>query len=116
MPRLRVIVLNKTGPLYYRFALWADVPAARQRFFASTGKVSAWADATTADNTNLQNGSVTERVDTYNVNSTDNVASVQAILGNVWQSFQDGVTAANPWVFYGTNLSSSGVWTTTGIA
>ena len=116
MPRLRVIVLEKTGPLYYRFALWADVPTARQRFYASTGAVSAWSDATSGDNANLQSGSVAERVDTYNVNSTDNVASVEAILGNVWQSFQDGVTSANKWQFYGSNLSSAGIWTTTGIA
>lgn len=116
MPRINVIVLDKVGPLQYRYAMWADVPASRQRFYASTGAGSAWKDATSGDIANLQSGAVVEKVDVYNVLSTDNVASVESILQLTWQSFQSGVTNANPWVFYGTTLSSGLVWTTTGVA
>lgn len=116
MPRLNVIILEKVGPVQYRYALWADVPASRQRFYANPTAASAWKDASSGDIANLQSGAVAERVDTYNVSSTDTIATVESILQLTWQSFQDGITNSNPWVRYGSNLSSGLIWTTTGIA
>jgi hypothetical protein len=116
MPRLRVIALEKTGPNTYRYALWADVPTARQQFFASTSIMSVYKFATSGDIANLQSGAYVEYVGQVEVGSTQNMTQIQAILDATQQSFQNGITNNNRWQFYGTNLSSSGVWTTTGIA
>jgi hypothetical protein len=97
--------------------MWADVPAARQQFLASTGLItSAYKFATSADLANIQSGAYVERVDQIEVGSTQSLAQIEAILDETQQSFQDTITNINPWVRYGTNLSSSGVWTTTGVA
>jgi hypothetical protein len=97
--------------------MWADVPAARQPFYASTGViVSAYKFATSADLANIQSGAYAERVDTIEVGSTQNLAQIEAVLDETQVSFQNRITNVNPWQFYGTNLSSSGVWTTTGVA
>ena len=45
MPRLKIIILE-TYPGKICYAFWADVPLARQPFYAGAGKVSAWKDAT----------------------------------------------------------------------
>ena len=116
MPRLKVIALDKVGPHTYRYALWADVPSARQQFYASTGVItSAYKFATSGDLANLQSGAYVEKVDTIEVGTTQNLTQIEAILDATQQSFQDTITNINPWQFYGTNLSSSGVWTTTGV-
>jgi hypothetical protein len=117
MPRINVIVLDKVGPTSYRYAMWADVPTARQSFYASTSiSKSAWNGASSQDIANLQSGAVVEKVDVYQVSTTDTVASVEAILAATALSFQNGVASNNPWAFYGSFQSSSGVWTTTGVA
>jgi hypothetical protein len=111
MPRLRVIFLAGTpdDPNTWQAALWADVPAARQTFYADpsplppnqAAKTSAWLGATAADNTNLQNGSVTERVITQRVPPGTNISQVENYLQAVWSNFQDSVNNNNPWVHYG---------------
>lgn len=117
MPRLRVIALDRIGPHTYRYVMWADVPIVRQPFYSSTGVIaSAYKFATSADLSNIQSGAYAERSDIIEVGSTQSLAQIEAVLDATQQSYQDTITNVNSWQFYGTNLSSSGVWTTTGVA
>ena len=105
MPRLNIIVLNRpddSNPNLYRLALWADVPATRQSFYAVNTFVSAWKDATGTDNTNLKNGAVLETVVELTVPSGWTLAQVQSEAESRWQKYQTFVTNRNPWVRYGT--------------
>lgn len=115
MPRLRVIILEREDARTFQYALWADVPAARQSFYANANKVSAWNGALPTDNTALQNGSVVERVDKFVVPSGTTLAVVQTLLQTQWQEFQDRITALNPWVRYGSTWDGA-VWTAGGVA
>jgi hypothetical protein len=116
----RVIVLEQisTAPPTYRYALWADVPVARQAFYAArqAGAVSAWKDASVADNTALQNGSVTERSDTTVMNAGDTLATAQTRLQGIWTAFQAEITAANPWLRYGSFMDTANSWTGGGVS
>ena len=64
MPRLRVIILDQTSDdaNTYNCVMWADVPAARQSYYANANAKSAWNGATAADNTNLQTGVMVEQL------------------------------------------------------
>lgn len=116
----RVIVLEQLGtsPLMFRYLMWADVPAVRQPFYAAkqAAMISAWKDAAAGDNTALQNGSVAERVDqaTFAVGTT--LPQAQAILQAIWSAYQAEITAANPWLRYGSVMDASNVWTMSGVA
>ena len=118
MPRLNVIFLAGTpdDPNTWQAALWADVPTARQSFYAHhtpTGDppyTSAWSGATAADNANLQNGLVTERVITQRVPPGTTITQVETFLQNQWQQFQNEITNYNPWVHYGSTWDGT-TWT-----
>lgn len=102
MPRLNVIILTQnTAANEYTFAMWADVPTARQPFYADTSAKSAWAGATATDNQNLQNGSVVEQVATTRFNLATSIAGAQSNMQAQQQAFQTSITNANPWVHYG---------------
>lgn len=100
MPRLNIIMLERT-PDDVRVALWADVPAARQTFYANINAKSAWVGATTADNTALQNGSVSENVVVQRVPPGATLAQVQGFLQTQWQNYQTYINNFNPWNHYG---------------
>ena len=116
----RVIILEQTNssPQTYRYLMWADVPAARQAFYAAkqSGMVSAWKDASAADITALQNGSVTERVDSTTMNNGDTLNTAMTRLQAIWTAFQAEITAANPWVRYGSFMDTSNSWTPGGVS
>ena len=116
----RVIILEQisAAPLSYRYAMWADVPSARQVFYAAkqAGMVSAWKDAAVADNTALQNGSVTERVDSTSMAAGDTLATAQARLQAIWLVFQAEITNTNPWLRYGSFMDTSNGWTAGGVS
>lgn len=116
----RVIILEKLGaaPLSYRYAMWADVPAARQPFYAAkqATSVSLWKDAAAGDNTALQNGSVTERVDVTTMLAGDNLAAAMTRLQAIWTAYQAEITAANSWDRYGSFMDTSNAWTNGGVA
>ncbi|MGE5165129.1 MAG: hypothetical protein ACM3IH_14045 [Sphingobacteriales bacterium] len=101
MARLRVIVLDRTDPDTYRYALWADVPLARQKFYANASLKSVWVDATAADNTALQSGSVTETVSEQRVPSGATLTQIEGFLQTRWNDFQTYITNFNPWQRYG---------------
>lgn len=116
----RVIILEKLGaaPLSYRYVMWADVPAARQAFYAArqSSMVSAWKDAQAADTTALQNGSVHERVETTTMLAGDNLAAAMTRLQAIWTAFQAEVNALNPWDRYGSFMDTGNAWTNGGVA
>jgi len=103
MPRVNIIVLAQPpdDPSSYTFALWADVPAARQRFYANPNAKSAWLDATSQDNLNLQGGEVVETIVTQRVPAGTSISQMQVFMQSVWSSYQAQINAANPWVRYG---------------
>jgi len=102
MPRLNVIILSQTleDLNTYNVALWADVPTARQPFYANTGAKSAWGGATATDNQNLQNGSVVEQVVTQRLVPGTPRAQFEALLQTAWQDYQNRITGVNPWSIY----------------
>ena len=125
MPAKRVIVLDRLldaethegqgMPQQVRYVLWADVPATRQAFYVIPTATSQWKDATAADVTALQTGVVVEREEILRIPKTATAAQIQSVLQARWQSYQDTITAHNPWTKYGTFLDQNGVWTVTGV-
>jgi hypothetical protein len=118
MPRLRVIMLerpDRLDPNTNRYVLWADVPVARQPFYAEPGKVSAWKDATTADNAALASGAVAELVDTLKAPVGASTAQVQGFLQTRHADFQANVTSNNLWTRYGMTWDGT-TWVTGGVA
>ena len=121
MARLNIIILDRsdpTNPNVYRYVFWADVPSARQPFYAALAgptAVSAWKDALAADNTALQNGSVVEKVDTIQVPSHATLAQIRVFLQDKWAEYQAAITARNPWQRYGTTWDGT-TWTAGGVS
>ena len=112
MPRLRIIVLDspdvsQTARANFRLALWADVPVARQRFYAGAQNVSAWKDATLQDTQNLQNGLVAEQVVTYAPDTTRTLPQMEADAIAIWTAWQDRITNFNKWPNYGSTYEGS---------
>jgi len=119
MARVRVIVLDTQslgdgGGANWRVAFWADVPAARQPFYAAAGATSAWGGATAGDLAALQSGAVVERVETVQQNAGQTLGQLQPIVEAMWTQWQAHVTAANPWVRYGTTWDGTS-WVVGGV-
>lgn len=116
----RVIILEKlnAAPLAYRYIMWADVPAARQPFYAAkqATMASAWKDAAAGDTTALQNGSVTERIAETTMQAGDNIAAAMTRLQAIWTAYQAEITATDPWDRYGSFMDTSNAWTAGGVA
>jgi hypothetical protein len=112
MPRLNIIVLDQTpeDANTYNFVLWADVPAARQTYYANPNAKSAWSGATTTDNTNLQTGLVAERVFAQRVQAGTTLAQIEAFMQTQWQNYQSYVNSYNPWIHYGSTWDGN-TWT-----
>ena len=118
--RFRIIILDKPDPTnaeLFKYVLWADVPTARQPFYAKpAGTVSAWKDAIAGDNSQLVSGAVSEKVDTMQVAKGSGMAVAQAEMVARWNAYQNEVNTSNPWVRYGSTYDPSGAWTLTGVA
>ena len=124
MPAKRVIILDRLldaethagegTSQQWRYVLLADVPFARQPFYATATATSAWKDASAADLTALQTGAVVERVGTVLVLRTATTSEVRLTLQDEWQAFQDRVTAFNPWLRHGTFWDGT-TWTAGGV-
>lgn len=110
MPRLRAIILEQTGGGPYHYALWVDVPVARQPFYAKAGAVSAWTGALAGDITAIQTGAVAERLDTIERLPGETRAQMQTRIETRWQAWQDEVTNENFWRFHGTTWDGA-MWT-----
>jgi hypothetical protein len=110
MPRLNVIFLAATSDGDWQAALWADVPASRQTFYADPSAKSVWSGATTTDNTNLQTGVMVEKVITQRVPPGTGIPAIEQFLQNQWTAYQASVNSFNPWVHYGSTWDGT-TWT-----
>ena len=118
--RFNIIILDKPDPTnaeLFKYVLWADVPTARQPFYAKpAGTVSAWKDAIAADNSQLVSGAVSEKVDTVQVAKGSGMAVAQAEMEARWTAYQNEVNTSNPWVRYGSTFKSGTGWVLSGVA
>ena len=112
----KIIILDKIAGERpsYRVAFWADVPSARQSFYAGASLTSAWGDASVAENTALQAGSVVERVETFSADPPKSKSQIKVFLEARWMAFQAEIDAANPWNFYGSFWDGT-TWTDGGV-
>jgi hypothetical protein len=112
MPRLNVIVLAQSPEDVntYQVVLWADVPVARQTYYANPNAKSAWSGATTTDNTNLQTGAVVESIASQRVPPNTPLAQIEAFLQQQWTAYQNQITNYNPWIHYGSTWDGT-TWT-----
>jgi hypothetical protein len=112
MPRLNVIVLDQVNgdPTIYRYVLWADVPAARQTYYAAANAASVWKGATATDNTNIASGAMAEQVSELRVPSGWTIAQVEAQLQSLWQTYSTYISNYNPWIHYGSTWDGN-TWT-----
>lgn len=119
----KIIVLEKLdsapGLNHYRYALWADVPTARQGFYAFTplagATVTPVKDATDLEKAALTGGQVTERIEEQQWQSGVPIATIQAELQVRFAAFQAEINGRNPWIRYGTYWDGS-AWTIAGVA
>lgn len=102
MPAKRVILIGRTHPTasFYRYALWADVPAGNQIAYRNPAAVSACANATPAELQAIRDGLVVEQTGEYQADSTS-MGSMQSLLEAEWTTFQNTITAQNLWADYG---------------
>lgn len=118
MARLRVIALERPDRFdqnILRYVLWADVPPARQPFYAVPDKVSEWKDALPADNSAIASGAVAELVDTLKAPAGTTLAQLQAFLEQRHADFQANITNTNLWTRYGMTWNGT-TWTLGGVA
>lgn len=114
MPSKRIIILEKLPEgNRYNYALWVDVPAARQSFFAKADKKSAWTEASTTENADIAAGRVYEKTDLISVAEGRPLSEIQQELQQVWQRLQDEINTVNKYVRYGTFWDGA-TWTLAG--
>lgn len=116
----RIIILDRlpmNGRLAFNYVLWADVPSARQSFYADANAKSLWTGASVTENAAIASGAVLERAGVYQdrtANATETIADVRNALQTAWTAFQDEVTNGDVrWSRYGTNWDGT-TWTATG--
>lgn len=117
MPKRIVILdrINEPSDMAFRFVLWADVPAARQPFYANAAATSAYADATAPELDAIRTGSVAEQVGSGTAAIGTPLADILAKLEVRWERWQDEVTTRNPWVRYGSYWDGT-TWTQEGVS
>lgn len=117
MPSKRIIILEKRGPATFRYVMWADVPVARQAFYANAAAKSQWKDASAPETAALQSGAVVERTDETNFAAGLSAAQMQTALENTWADYQAYVNAFNPWAQYGRFWQGDGsAWVAGGVS
>lgn len=99
----------------FRYCLWADVPTARQPYYADTNAVSAYKDATADEITALRNGAVVEQTGIVQRPAGATLAQIRAELISRFTIFQNSITNYNPFDRYGTTWDGTN-WTTGGVA
>jgi hypothetical protein len=107
-----VIVLDQPGgnTSSFNVVFWADVPAARQTYYADPNLTSQWKGAVASDNTALQNGSVVELMQPHVMPPGTTLAQVQNYLAAQWQNYQTSISNYNPWIRYGSTWDGT-TWT-----
>lgn len=112
----KIIILeqaSETGD--FNVVFWLDVPAARQRFYASANAVSAFKDVTTPEMTAIQTGAVKEVAERFNRPFGTTLAALRAALTARHTELQAVVTTDNPWNRYGSSWDGA-AWTAVTVA
>jgi hypothetical protein len=82
--------------------------------YAFAGRVSAWKNASAAENSAIAAGQVVERVGEFVVDVGVTLATVRSQLVQLQADFQAEINADNPWNRYGTYFD--GTWHADGLA
>lgn len=107
-----VIVLGKsTSGSWDTFNLlfWYDITSGQKAQTAG----SAWANATAADNTAIQNGSVLEEAQSIAFPAglaAGNPPAVEAYIAQAWTNRSTELNGVGPAQFFGVTESPTGVW------
>lgn len=112
----KIIILETTSNRLIRYVMWADVPTARQKFYADPNFVSAWIDAPTVDSVNVSNlrsGALVERVAEERIDGS--AALIRTTLEARLAAYQAEIAARNNWSKYGTTFDGT-TWTVGGAA
>lgn len=108
----KVIILEQVDARQYRYALWAEVPVARQASYAAKAVPTVFELATQEEKDAILAGQVVERV---NILTANTVTEARNMLVDLWNGFQAEVNAANKWARYGTYWDGTG-WTARGVS
>lgn len=114
----KIIVLEQVGlpsDASYRAALWLDVPAARQSFYANPAATSAVIGITTSELDAIKAGAVVEEVVTAQRPTGGTLGQLRTLLENEHARAQATLTAQNPYNRYGTFWDGT-TWTNGGVA
>ncbi len=113
-----IVILERVSvnPTVVQYVLRADVPVARQTYFADATKTSAYKNASAQDLASLRAGEWLEIVDRIDITGASG-AVIKALLVGKQQQFQAEVTADgayNPWKYYGSVWNGT-AWTMAGV-
>ena len=113
----KIIILERDlspGLTNFRYALWVDVPAARQSFYAGDDEESEYKDANALELAALRAGSVVELVEEMSFSSCKDIEQVLVELTERFKLAQEEIDADNPWDRYGTFWDGD-TWTVGGV-
>lgn len=113
----QIIILEKVGGNFtaFRYAMWLDIPATRQSFYANPSASSAYVNASTAEILALRAGSMKEIVDIITVPAGASIGSVQSSLITRFNEEQSEINTTNLWNRYGTFYNGTS-WTIGGVS
>lgn len=114
----RIIILehrNIPSDLDFGYVMWADVPEARQSFYANATATSAYKSASAEELAALQAGSVVELTGALSSIASRTIQQIQGALIARFNQFQAEITNNNRWVRYGTYWDGS-AWTSVTVA
>ena len=114
-----IVILERTSinPPTISFVMRADVPVARQPFYADAAKTSAYKGIVAADLADLRAGKVIEKTDSFGYGGMT-LAQIKAALIEKQAAFQADVTADaeyNPFRFYGSAWNKT-AWVAGGVS
>jgi hypothetical protein len=114
-----IVILERTSinPPTISFVMRADVPVARQPFYADAAKASAYKEIVAANLADLRAGKVLEKVDSFGYGGMT-LAQIKAELIAKQTDFQAAVTADaefNPFKFYGSAWNKT-AWVAGGVS
>lgn len=97
--------------------LWADVPAARQRFYANATAASAFLDADAGELTAIRSGAIAETVQVIRRDPGSTNAQLRAAIQQALTDWQALITARNNWTRYGSSFDpTTSTWTAVTVA
>lgn len=112
----KIIVLEKLdNDLSFKCAFWATVPAARIALYANAIASSQYKNASAPEIAALQDGSIVEKVETFNYAPGTALSVIQSDVIAKFNDFQSYITNFNPFVQYGRFWDGSS-WTAGGVA